>query len=131
MKCSGKVIHLVDTSDIFTWGTTFVASSYFLVHQAPLQKRSSLTGRNLLSQKANSFHLERETPLDKGDKCILTELPPMHVYSFPNFMGDLLCIYLEIYSFKIKLLWYFDNNPHISFCHILCFIIHFFGVVRC
>ena len=68
------------------FSTVFLQGRYFLgfsiglpEHQVPSEKGSTLKGKNLLPQGANSFLLEK-TSFRKGGKTNLTELPPLKWY---------------------------------------------------
>ena len=65
-------------STIFYKGDNFCDQVSFPVQKSP-EKGCTLKGKNLLPWGANSFLLEW-TPIQKRDKMILTELPPLKVY---------------------------------------------------
>ena len=73
----GQLLHLLDFLPFsFLWETTFVTSFFLSCTSIPSWK-------GVFSERkefANSFLLEK-TPFQKGDIVILTELPPLKVFS--------------------------------------------------
>ena len=71
-------------STIFTRETSFVTFRLLSAQQDSSEKGSTFKRKNLLSQGANSFFLEK-IYFSKGcqDNFVLTELSPLKVYNSP------------------------------------------------
>ena len=82
LSCSLKgAILLVDFPPFLQGGQHFLLPICLLVHQSPSGKGSTLKGKNLLPEGTNTFFLG-QTPFQKEEKIISTELSPLKMYHF-------------------------------------------------
>ena len=80
-------------------------------YQSPSVQRSTLKGKNLLPLGANSFLLE-QTPLEKGDKAMLTELHPLKVYLFFIWQIGLYSSMITLNPLGFSPLWFEPRSGH-------------------
>lgn len=84
--------------------TTFLASCWLSYKLSPFLKQVYSKNKNLFFLRVHSFPLE-QIPSEQGSQIILTELPPMHVCSFPRRGMHMHGWFCRLFRRTLFLLW--------------------------